>query len=142
MTSPDVNVLVYAFDEDSAHHEACRNWLQAAADSGSPLAVADAALSGFLRTVIHPRILRKPAPLETALAFCGRLREHPAFLRLRPGDRHWPIFTQLCLSIGAKGNDIPDAYMAALAIESGSEFVTVDKGFARFPGLRWRRPLG
>jgi len=60
---------------------------------------------------------------------------------LIPGPRHWEIFARLCRKIGARGNRVPDAFLAALAIESGSEWMTADRGFARFPGLRWRHPL-
>jgi hypothetical protein len=58
-----------------------------------------------------------------------------------PGERHWGIFRRLCNEVGARGNLVPDAYLAALAIESGSEWVTTDRDYARFPGLRWRHPL-
>jgi hypothetical protein len=58
-----------------------------------------------------------------------------------PGQRHWEIFTRLCTAVGARGNLVADAYFAALAIESGSELITTDRDFARFPGLRWRHPL-
>jgi uncharacterized protein len=58
-----------------------------------------------------------------------------------PGGRHWAIFTTLCRDAGAQGNLIPDAYLAALAIESGSELITTDRDFGRFPGLRWRPPF-
>jgi predicted nucleic acid-binding protein len=60
---------------------------------------------------------------------------------ISPGSRHWGIFVDLCRKVGAKGNLIPDAYLAALAIESGSEWITTDRDYARFPGLRWRHPL-
>ncbi|MDQ3608988.1 MAG: hypothetical protein M3459_08820 [Actinomycetota bacterium] len=63
-------------------------------------------------------------------------------MTLRPGPRHWEIFTALCDGGGVRGNLIPDAYLAALAIETGSESITADGGFARFAGLRWRHPLG
>jgi len=58
-----------------------------------------------------------------------------------PGERHWDIFGRLCREGGATGNLVPDAWLAALAIEWGCEFVTTDRDFARFPGLRWRHPL-
>ena len=58
-----------------------------------------------------------------------------------PGPRHWPTFERLCLAAGAKGNLVSDAYLAALAIESGNEWITTDRDFSRFPGLRWRHPF-
>jgi predicted nucleic acid-binding protein len=58
-----------------------------------------------------------------------------------PGVRHWEIFDRLCRAAGAKGSLVADAYLAALAIESGSEWITTDRDFSRFPGLRWRHPL-
>lgn len=60
---------------------------------------------------------------------------------MSPGERHWEIFTRLCRSARARGNLVPDAYLAALAIESGTEWITTDRDYARFPGLRWRHPL-
>jgi hypothetical protein len=58
-----------------------------------------------------------------------------------PGSRHWTLFLDLCRKAGAKGNLVSDAYHAALAIESGCEWITTDRDFARFPGLRWRTPF-
>lgn len=57
------------------------------------------------------------------------------------GPRHWEIFDRLCRKIGARANLVPDAYLAALAIESGSTFYSADRGFARFPDLRWEHPM-
>jgi toxin-antitoxin system PIN domain toxin len=98
-------------------------------------------LSGFVRVVMHPRIFIPPSSLEEALAFVGELRDRPNCVILAPGPRHWDLFVRLCRTAGAKGNLVPDAYHAALAIESGSEWITTDRGFGRFPGLRWRHPL-
>jgi uncharacterized protein len=90
--------------------------------------------------VTHPRVFNEPDDIEDALAFAEQLRELPQALIVRPGERHWSIFTRLCRLTRAVGNVVPDAYLAALAIESGSEMVTADRGFARFPGLRWYDP--
>ena len=60
---------------------------------------------------------------------------------LAPGARHWSTFTRLCQEVGARGNLIPDAYLAALAIETGSEWITTDGDYHRFSGLRVRHPL-
>ena len=103
--------------------------------------MADVVLSGFLRVVTHPRIFDPPTPLEDALVFVDTLTSRPNCVWLAPGPRHWELFTDLCRKTGAKGNVVPDAYHAALAIETGSTWVTADRGFARFPGLRWKHPL-
>lgn len=83
-----------------------------------------------------------PAPLESALAFASAVRDRPNAVPVSPGPRHWPIFLDLCREVGASGNLVPDAWLAALAIEQGCEFVTTDRDFARFPGLRTRHPPG
>jgi toxin-antitoxin system PIN domain toxin len=98
-------------------------------------------VSGFIRIVTHPRIFTVPTPLDAALDFTARLKAHDNCLLVEPGTRHWDIFVDLCRSSGARGNLVPDAYLAALAIESGCEWITTDRDFARFPGLRWRHPL-
>ena len=89
----------------------------------------------------HPRAFKQPSPLEAALAFVAEVRDRPNCVAVAPGERHWEIFTRLVREVGAKGNLIADAYLAALAIESGSEWITTDRDYARFPGLRWRHPL-
>lgn len=103
--------------------------------------MADAVLSGFLRVVTHPRVFTPPTPISTALAFADGLRNHPNAVAIAPGERHWSIFRRLCAQASARGNLVSDAYLAALAIESGSEWITDDGDFARFSGLLWRRPL-
>jgi toxin-antitoxin system PIN domain toxin len=104
--------------------------------------VADLVLSGFLRVVTHPRVFQDPSPLNLALDFVAQIRTRPNCVLLAPGDRHWDIFNGLVRSTGARGNLIPDAYFAALAIEHGADWITTDRDYARFPGLRWGHPLG
>jgi uncharacterized protein len=137
----DVNVLVHAFRVDSPGHAAHRAWVEELVGSDEAYAVSDYVLAGFLRVVTHPRIFHPPTPLESAVAFAHAFRERVNALPVAPGARHWSIFTQLCQVAGARGNLVPDAWLAALAIESGCEFVTTDRDYARFPGLRWRHPL-
>jgi uncharacterized protein len=91
--------------------------------------------------VTHPRIFNTPTPIKTALSVASGLLDRPNCTRIRPGPRHWDVFSTLCGAVGVRGNLVPDAYLAALAIESGSEWVTTDRDYARFPGLRWRHPL-
>jgi toxin-antitoxin system PIN domain toxin len=98
--------------------------------------VSDLVLSGFLRIVTHPRVFDPPTPLEKSLEFVEALRVQTNVLVLSSGRRHWGIFIRLCREANARGNLIPDAFLAALAIESGSEWVTTDRDFARFRGMR------
>jgi uncharacterized protein len=137
----DVNVLVYAHREDAVDHTDYRAWLEAAVNGAEPFGVADLVLSGFLRIVTHPRIFATATPMPQALKFVEVLRSRPNAVPVAPGDRHWEIFSSLCRVAGTRGNHVPDAFLAALAIESGSEWLTTDRGFSRFTGLRWRHPL-
>ncbi|HCO04285.1 MAG TPA: VapC toxin family PIN domain ribonuclease [Actinobacteria bacterium] len=141
MLLADVNVLVYAHREDAPDHIRYRRWLQEAVESDAAYGVSDLVLSGFLRIVTHPRVFDPPSPPDIALGFADALRSRPNAVPVAAGRRHWDIFTRLCRAVGAKGNLVPDAYLAALAIESGSEWVTTDRDYSRFPGLRWRHPL-
>lgn len=140
MILADVTVLVYAHREDLPQHEVFSRWLSQEIQSGRGYALCDATLSGFLRVVTNGRVFTDPTPLEVALMLVEELRAQPGAIHLSPGQRHWSLFADLCTAVGARGNDIPDAYLAALAIESGSELVTADRGFGRFPGLRWSCP--
>jgi uncharacterized protein len=137
----DVNILVYAHRDDSGDHEKYRRWLEDAMDSGEGFGISELALSAFVRIVTHPRIYPDPTPNERALDFAGQLRRHDSCFLISPGERHWEIFDRLCRAAGAKGALVTDAYFAALAIESGAEWITADRDYARFPGLRWRHPL-
>jgi len=138
---PDVNVLVYAFREDAEDHEAYRGWLEEVVSRDEPFALADVVLSGFLRVVTHPRVFRDPAPVKRAVEFVEALRGQDNCVVLAPGRRHWGLFTGLCVEAHATGNLIPDAFLAALAIEAGCEWITTDLDYARFQGLHWRHPL-
>jgi toxin-antitoxin system PIN domain toxin len=138
----DVSVLVYAYREDAPDHEAYRDWMEDLLASDRAYGMSDLVLSGFLRIVTHPRVFTPPSPLEHAMGFAAQVRNQPHRVAIAPGPRHWAIFERLCREAGAKGNLVPDAYLAALAIESGSEWITTDRDYARFPDLRWRHPLG
>ena len=132
---------MYAFREDTDRHARFRDWVAAPAEDEAPYGVVDQVLAGFVRVVTHPRIFNEPSPLEDAMGFVEALRDRSNAVPVAPGPRHWGIFTRLCHTAGVKGNLVPDAFLAALAIESGSEWITTDRDYARFPGLHWRHPL-
>jgi toxin-antitoxin system PIN domain toxin len=138
---PDVNVLVYAHREETAHHRACREWLEGILNADEAYSVSDLVLSGFVRVVTHPKVFKRPSAIADALAFAEQVREQPNCVHVEPGSRHWEIFTRLCLETRVKGNLVPDAYLAAMAIESGCEWISTDRDFTRFKGLRWRTPF-
>jgi toxin-antitoxin system PIN domain toxin len=136
-----VNVYVHAFRDAAPDHGRYRSWLLAALNAEEPVGVSELVLSGFVRIVTHPRVFDPPDTVDAALTFADAVRAQPAAVPVAPGERHWAIFERLCRAAGVKGNLVPDAYLAALAIETGAEFVTADRDYARFPGLRWRHPL-
>lgn len=137
----DVSILVYAHRAESIDHESYRAWLKETMGAPQAFGLSDLVLSGFLRVVTNPKSFKDPTPPAIALEFVERLRNRPNSVTIAPGPRHWDIFTRLCRETGAKGTMVPDAFFAALAIESGSEWITTDRDYARFPGLRWRHPL-
>lgn len=110
-------------------------------ESEAAFGMSELVLASFVRVVTNPRLFEDPAPVARALEAADALRVHPGAVAVLPGARHWEIFSRLCRDVGAKGNLVSDAYLAALAIESGSEWITTDRDFARFPGFRWRHPL-
>lgn len=141
MILTDVNVLIYAHREDAADHHRFRDWLEGVIAGPEAFGVADLVLSGFLRVVTHRRIFNPPTPLVQAVEFCDFLRKQPNAVSIAPAERHWEIFTGFCSRAHAGGNLVADAYLAALAVESGSEWITTDRDYSRFPGLRWRHPF-
>jgi toxin-antitoxin system PIN domain toxin len=137
----DVNVLVYAKRLDSPDHAKFEAWLLGTLRSDAIVGYSDLILSSVVRVITHPKIFGEPTRLNEALEYVNSLRAHPACIPVVPGEHHWEIFSRLCKGAEARGNLIADAYSAALAIESGAEWITTDRDFARFPGLRWRHPF-
>jgi len=137
----DVNILLYAHRNDAADHSRFRAWLDAIVEGPTRYAVSEIVLSGFVRVVTNSRIYSPPTPLDRALEFCEFVRKGRDAVVVAPGPRHWEIFAGLCVATQAKAGLVADAYLAALAIESNCELITLDRDFARFPGLRWRHPF-
>lgn len=141
MILPDVNVLVLAHRSEQRDHAAVRDWWVEEVNSERPFALADAVVAGFLRIVTNPRIFDVPTERETAVAFVDGLVAQPTCVPVAAGPDHWRIFRRVVDEADARGNLVPDAHLAALAIEQGATVATRDRGFARFPGVRWLDPL-
>jgi uncharacterized protein len=141
MILPDVNILIYAFREGAPEHTRCQTWLQSVVDGAEAFAMSPQVLSSFIRIVTNRRIFGTPDTTENAIAFANGFLAQPHCQIVQPGQRHWGIFCELCRQAQATGDLVADAWLAALAIEHGCEWITTDRDFARFPGLRWRTPF-
>jgi uncharacterized protein len=138
---PDVNVLVYAYRREAQNHTTYASWLTAVVGGQDELALADHCLTGFLRIVTSPRILAEPAPTSDALRFIDRLRAAPRGRPLTATSATWDVLeANVSQDKGIRGNLVPDAYLAALAVSHGCRLATADRGFARFPGLNFFDP--
>lgn len=134
-------MLVYAHRQETANHTVCLQWLENVINGDEDYGISDLVLSGFVRIVTHPKVFKSPSVTADALAFAEQVRQQPNCAHIEPGVRHWDLFKRLCLDANVKGNLVPDAYLAAMAIEAGCEWISTDQDFSRFKGLRWRRPF-
>lgn len=141
MILPDVNILVTAHRADQDGHDQVQAWFDQEVNSDRPFALADLVVSGFLRIVTNPRIYGRPTSLEVAIRVIDRVVSQPTCVPVAAGPRHWPILRTLLQESDARGNLVPDAHLAAIAVEHGATVVTRDRGFARFTGVRWLDPL-
>lgn len=141
MILPDVNILLYAFRPDLPDYLRYKTWLEGVIRDEPAYGMSPQALASVVRIATQSKIFALPSGLASALGFASALLHHPHCQITEPGPRHWNIFTDLCRIANAKGNLVQDAWFAALAIESGCEWITNDRDYARFPGLRWRAPF-
>lgn len=137
----DVNILIYAVNQDSPLHRRAKGWLQETMSGPGSVALSWNVLLAFLRLTTRPGLFRNPMPLKTALDLVDSWLDEPAVTVLQPGPQHQRLLRSLLLPIGTGGNLTSDAHLAALAIEHGAELCSFDSDFARFPNLNWRNPL-
>ena len=135
----DLNLYIYAMDEQSPHHEAARAWFEGVVETREKIALPWIVVVGYLRIVTHPRLGR--VAIADAVQTLDRVLQHPNVIELRPGLKHWAILSKLVISSQSKGDLVSDAHIAALALESGATVCTNDRDFSRFPGLKVRYPL-
>ena len=141
MKLPDLNLLIYAVDEEAARHADARDWLEAVLSGTESVAFAWAVLLGFVRISTNPTIFEQPLGAEEALDYVEGWLDQPVAEVVHPTPRHASLLRELLEPLGTAGNLSSDAHLAALAIEHGAELCSCDTDFARFPGLRWTDPL-
>jgi toxin-antitoxin system PIN domain toxin len=136
----DANVLLYAVDSSSAHHERSRTWLDHSLAGAEAVGLAWLALLAFIRIGTNPAILTHPMTADDATAQVETWLAAPAAVVAQPTARHADVLRGLLRDTGTAGNLTTDAHLAALAIEHGADVVSHDRDFARFPGIRHRLP--
>lgn len=137
----DANILLYAYNRTSEHHERARHWLEDALSGSVPVAFCWSTILAFLRITTNPRAVKRPLQLADARAIVDSWLAVPIATVVLPTDRHWTVLGQLLTAGQATGTLVSDAHLAALAIEHGATLITNDRDFARFADLRTEYPL-
>jgi toxin-antitoxin system PIN domain toxin len=139
--APDINLLIYAVDEDSPFHTTTRAWLEDVLSGTETVGFAWIVLLGFLRLTTRPQVLPSPLSVKQALELVALWLAQPTAAIMAPGPRHFELLFDLLTNTGTGGNLTSDAHLAAIAIEHGAEVCSTDHDFGRFAGLHWRNPL-
>lgn len=137
----DLNILLYAVNQDSAHHKAIIAWLNDAMDDDEPIGFAWVVLLGFMRLSTNPRIFPQALSPNDAITMVDRWVAHPNTRVLTERDDHWEVLRDLLLDLGTAANLVTDTHLAAVAITHGAVLVSCDTDYARFQDLRWENPL-
>lgn len=140
MVVVDANVLLYAVDRASLHHEPARSWLDSSLAGTEAVGLAWIALLAFIRIGTNASIFPTVMSADEAIAQVETWLAAPAAVVAQPTPRHASLLRGLLRDIGTGGNLTTDAHLAALALEHGADIVSYDRDFARFPGVRQRLP--
>lgn len=137
----DANILVYSHVQSFAQHELARRWFDQQLSGSTRVGLPWASLLAFLRLVSNPRVFEHPEPISDAWRQVRHwLACEPVWIP-QPTERHPDVLEELLALPGLHANLVPDAHMAALALEHGLTLYSTDGDFARFPKLRWSNPI-
>lgn len=137
----DANILIYAYDSASSRHVKAKAWVERTFSGAEPIGLSWQTISAFLRVMTNSRLPGERFTVEEAARIVDQWLLQPNMRLLVPGDDHWLLLRQMMVEGQASGPLCSDAHLAALTIEYGGVLQTVDRDFARFPGLRWTNPL-
>ena len=138
---PDVNLLIYAHHEEDPRHDAAIAWWSGLLNGTERIGLPWAVVSGFVRVITTRRMMLSPLPVTAAMEFVNGWFDHRHVVPINPGSDHFILFRRNLEAAGVGGNLVPDAHIAALAMEYQAEVHSSDSDFARFPGLMWRNPI-
>ena len=137
----DVNLLIYAVNEDSPSHKKAKSWLEGAVSGTETVGLPWIVLLAFLRLTTRAGLFQKPLSVNAAFDLVDAWLRRPSVTVPEPGPRHLQMMRDLVSPLGTGGNLTSDAYLASIAIEHGAELCSTDNDFERFGRLRWRNPL-
>jgi toxin-antitoxin system PIN domain toxin len=136
----DANLLLYAYDSRSDHHEKARKWIEQVFSEGALVGLPWQTVAAFIRVTTNPRIPGERFSLDEVVQVVDRWLQQPNVKLLAPGDQHWALFRKLLIAGQARGPLTTDAQLAALTMEYGGVLHTTDRDFARFSELQWTNP--
>lgn len=137
----DLNILLYAVNENAVHHRQARLWWENSLNGDEPVGLPWIVLLGFLRLSTHPGVFPRPLDFDAAIGAIDRWLALDNTRVIREKEEHWEIFRLLIKDSGTAGNLTTDGHLAALAISHGAVLVSCDNDFSRFKGLRWENPI-
>ena len=137
----DANILLYAEDQLSPHHDKARTWWDATLSGAFPVCLCWTVLGAFIRIGTNPRVFEHPLSIDQAMTRVQSWLDQPCTRIVNPTERHWTVLQKMLRQGQAVANLVTDAHLAALSVEHGCELISTDSDFSRFPGIRWRNPL-
>jgi len=139
---PDVNLLLYAYHDHYPQHAAARDWWEGVLNGAEPVALPWAVILGFARILTNGKIFPEPTSMPQVADILRSWLKRPHVMIIEPTSGHIDLIEELVAAAGTAGSLVTDIHLAALAIEHGAELHSNDSDFSRFPGLRWKNPLG
>lgn len=137
----DANLLVYAANTAAAEHARAREWLDARLNGTAPVGLPWPSLLAFVRLVTNPLVVTKPLSPAVAWRQVDEWLECEVAWIPVPGDDHRALLGKLLQHGWMSSRLVPDAHLAALAMEHGLTCCSTDSDFSRFPGLKWENPM-
>ena len=141
MIVPDLNLLVYAYNDGAPHHDSARRWWEDLVNGTERVGVPWVVATGFVRLMTHPKVLTSPATPTQVVDYVRGWFRFPHVAPVNPGAEHLDLFRRNLAAAGVGANLVTDSHIAAVAMEYQAEVHSNDTDFSRFPGLRWRNPL-